>query len=706
MRYSITIFFIVSLLFVCRPCFAQLDKIDSLKKVLPTLQDTARIDCLGEIAVYYVLENSGKDSSDYYIGEEYKESKKINYLHGIAAVYLQKAAFANHFYNDYFQMEKMANEAITWFNKTDNKKDIQIAYWQLCCSKCKQSKYKEAETNGKLCYQWAKKIDKDWQANALEILTDVYRETGDYDKLFAIQQEIIARERKVDDTSEYTFHELWVIGLMYRLLEEYSTALPMWQRLFYPAGIAPKKFIEAWGAWNLTDYADLLALANKPDSALYYYDQFDSANAEPKDLRYFLISKGEYYLVLKQYNTALPYFLKGLSYHRQVGDVTQAKRALLDIAKTYEALQNNDSAVIFAWQELAIALPSNSKPYLRDGYKILSTIYDRLGRIDSANLYFRKYISARDAVFSDQTKGRFLAYNYQQKLTTLNKQKILQQEQLQKEKLNRNILIGILAFGLVLAGFVIRNVQLKRRKDQLQHLMTEANTQLETRRKEQQLMEMQQKKTELEMQALRAQMNPHFIFNSLNSINMFILENNKLQASEYLSKFSKLVRLILQNSQEAFIPLEKELEALQLYLELESLRFDNKFEYKISIDGNVDTTILQVPPLIIQPYAENAIWHGLMHKREKGHLQIVLYMEKEMLFCNITDDGVGRESAAALKSKSASLNKSMGMRITADRIAILQQKNQDNYIKITDLVLPDGSAGGTEVIIKMPVYYE
>ncbi|HEY6436486.1 MAG TPA: histidine kinase, partial [Ignavibacteriaceae bacterium] len=108
-------------------------------------------------------------------------------------------------------------------------------------------------------------------------------------------------------------------------------------------------------------------------------------------------------------------------------------------------------------------------------------------------------------------------------------------------------------------------------------------------------------------------MNPHFIFNSLNSINAFILENNKLKASEYLSKFSRLVRLILQNSQEPLIPLDKELEALRLYLELEALRFEQKFEYKISVSAEIDTSMVKVPPLIIQPYAENAIWHGLMH---------------------------------------------------------------------------------------------
>jgi len=227
---------------------------------------------------------------------------------------------------------------------------------------------------------------------------------------------------------------------------------------------------------------------------------------------------------------------------------------------------------------------------------------------------------------------------------------------------------------------------------------------LEQSKKEKQIAELKQNASELEMQALRSQMNPHFIFNSLNSINMFILENNKLQASEYLSKFSRLVRLILQNSREAIIPLEKEIESLQLYLELESLRFENKFEYKITV-AVVDAAMLKVPPLIIQPYAENAIWHGLMHKKEKGHLHIDILAENEMLYYRVTDDGVGRKKADDLKSKSASAQKSMGMRITADRIAMLQQQNKTS-ITITDLALPDGSPGGTEVLIKIPVIYD
>jgi sensor histidine kinase YesM len=146
------------------------------------------------------------------------------------------------------------------------------------------------------------------------------------------------------------------------------------------------------------------------------------------------------------------------------------------------------------------------------------------------------------------------------------------------------------------------------------------------------------------------------------------------------------------------------LESLRLYLELEAVRFDHHFDYKIIVHDDLDTDILKVPPLIIQPYAENAIWHGLMHKEEKGHLEIELYQCDDVLYCKIVDDGIGREKAKELKSKSASTHKSMGMRITADRIAMLQQKKQiDTTIKITDLVLPDGSAGGTEVLLKIPV---
>ncbi len=231
--------------------------------------------------------------------------------------------------------------------------------------------------------------------------------------------------------------------------------------------------------------------------------------------------------------------------------------------------------------------------------------------------------------------------------------------------------------------------------------------QIERFKKDKELAELKQQTTELEMQALRAQMNPHFIFNSLNSITVFIMENDKAKAARYLTKFSRLVRLILQNSLTAVIYLESELEALQIYLELEALRFNHHFHYVIDVAEDVNTSTLKVPPLIIQPYVENAIWHGLMHKEEKGQLQIKLSRDGDFLCCKIIDNGIGRQHAAELKSKSTPTHKSLGMKITRDRIEMLQNKNQAHaVVSINDIVLPDGTPAGTEVLLKIPLLYD
>lgn len=246
-------------------------------------------------------------------------------------------------------------------------------------------------------------------------------------------------------------------------------------------------------------------------------------------------------------------------------------------------------------------------------------------------------------------------------------------------------------FAFLLAGLIYALVQYRINKIRMQH----------------EIVLQKHRAIELEMQALRAQMNPHFIFNSLSSINRFILQNDKPKASEYLTKFARLVRLILQNSGASLIPFESELESLRLYLELEAVRFNFHFEYRVTISDELDIDILKVPPLLFQPFAENAIWHGLMHKEEKGHLEIDLFQCDKFLCCKITDDGIGRQRATELKSKSASTHKSMGMRITADRIAMLQEKKQIySAIQITDLVSPDGSAAGTEVLLKIPLLYD
>jgi hypothetical protein len=217
--------------------------------------------------------------------------------------------------------------------------------------------------------------------------------------------------------------------------------------------------------------------------------------------------------------------------------------------------------------------------------------------------------------------------------------------------------------------------------------------------------EFEQKLADTEMTALRAQMNPHFIFNCLNSIKLYTLQNNAERASDYLNKFARLIRLVLENSRSELVTLQNELDALQLYIELEAMRFKEKLKFEITVSNDIDQRYVKIPPLLLQPYVENAIWHGLMHKPEGGTIQIdVLQPSENLLTICIADDGVGRARAAELKSKSAGKHKSFGMQVTADRIQMINQLyNISTNIQILDLVDSSGQPLGTHVILRIPV---
>jgi tetratricopeptide (TPR) repeat protein len=686
-------------------CLAQRDKIDSLKKILPALKDTDRIDCMNELSAEYIR-LLVRDSAEYFEAMASKESRELGYLHGVAAAITNQSGIFEYFDNDFTKSETLAREAIGRFEKITNKNGIENAYDHLLFAVFSQSKYDEAYKIAKRGYEKSL-ITKDTvlMYHALGSMGVIHYQQGNYDSAFYFYQK--CHELALDQKNNiWISDDLISFGTLFREIGDYNSALNYYRQTFETdtRETIQSRIDGSYETWSRMEYAELFGLLHQYDSAWHYYYLFDTTKITDKDLRVYLVSTGETYLLQQNYQKALVNFLRGIAMHRRLNDRNEIKRVLLDIAKAYFALNNNKAAFQYAREGLTMSLETKSSQFIRDGYQILYSLYDRLHKTDSAYLYYQKYIAIKESVVSDQTKGRFAAYKYEQKINLINNEKLIseqqlkiQQQRLAQSSLQKKILIAGLVCLIIISGFIFRTILLKRKNEK--NLLELAENELQIQK-----LESQKKLSELEMHALRAQMNPHFISNSLSAINLFILQNNRLQASEYLSKFARLIRLILQNSEEAFIPLERELEALQLYLELESLRFESKFSYKIITDALVDISMLTVPPLIIQPYVENAIWHGLMHKKEIGNLQIELYTEDEILFCKITDDGIGRKKAAELKSKSALSYKSMGMSITADRIAILQQHDQfGTHVVINDLVLSDGSTGGTQVIIKIPL---
>ena len=229
--------------------------------------------------------------------------------------------------------------------------------------------------------------------------------------------------------------------------------------------------------------------------------------------------------------------------------------------------------------------------------------------------------------------------------------------------------------------------------------------QLENQNIRQLELDFEQQLTHIQMTALRSQMNPHFIFNCLNSIQLYTATNNPEKASDYLNRFSQLIRLVLEHSRSERISLASELEALELYLQMESMRFKNKLNVHIEVDPDLDTQLLEIPPLLLQPYVENTIWHGLMHKPDGGSLHVhVSLINNDCLKISITDDGVGRIRSAELKSKSATMHKSFGMKMTGERITLINQLYKTKTkVEIHDLMDQEGKPAGTEVILEIPV---
>ncbi|MBL7941546.1 MAG: histidine kinase, partial [Flavobacteriales bacterium] len=230
----------------------------------------------------------------------------------------------------------------------------------------------------------------------------------------------------------------------------------------------------------------------------------------------------------------------------------------------------------------------------------------------------------------------------------------------------------------------------------------------EIKRKEELLAEVNALLSESQLVSLRAQMNPHFVFNCLNSIQESIVMKQYAEASLYLNKFSKLFRMVLQNSSRSLISLEDEINVLTLYLELEHMRFQRSFDYRIDADEDLDISDIQVPSMLIQPFVENALWHGLMHKPSDRKLVIRFYpVSDDVFICEVEDNGIGRKKAGEIKAERNKTisHESKGINISTDRLRLISlQQGKQAAVRFEDLYDADGNAAGTRVVFELSMY--
>lgn len=302
------------------------------------------------------------------------------------------------------------------------------------------------------------------------------------------------------------------------------------------------------------------------------------------------------------------------------------------------------------------------------------------------------------------TQEALLRSQHETKLEMLDQDNRIKEQKLKEEVMLRNQLFGGIALILIISVVMARLMILKRRNEKLKREKVENELNLQRLITEKKQAEFREQASQLEMQALRAQMNPHFIFNCLSAINWLILENNTEKASDYLTRFSRLIRLVLINSEKNTTTLDEELKMLTLYLEMEQLRFEKTFQFKITVDDNLDATSFEIPPLLLQPFCENAIWHGLMHKDEPGMLNVSIDQHNGLVVCSIVDNGIGRKHASNLHPSYHRQHKSMGLKITTERLALYNEEDHlNNVYAVEDLFDENGNPCGTKVAICLRV---
>ncbi len=357
-------------------------------------------------------------------------------------------------------------------------------------------------------------------------------------------------------------------------------------------------------------------------------------------------------LIKKQdYNQAIKYFKESELDASKVNDIETQKEAVQGLTEAYVALGDDKNAL------------KNYKKYT----KLVDLLYKEKESEIKRAIIVGKSLAEK--------QNRILSLEKDRKLNENKLQLIKTEKQLIKESSKRQkTVIYSLSIGLLLLLFAL-------------YYLFKSNKE---RKKANNLLALKQ---------LRTQMNPHFIFNALNSVNGFIANNDERSANKYLTDFSKLMRSVLNNSEKDFIPLATELELLEIYLKLEHTRFKDKFDYKITIDSNIKIEKFTIPPMLLQPYVENAVWHGLRYKKEKGLLTInVKYIDDYTINIEITDNGIGRKKSKELKSKNQLKHQSKGMQNIKNRIEILNEMHPKKIIiKVIDLE----QESGTKIVLSL-----
>ncbi len=555
--------------------------------------------------------------------------------------------------------------------------------------------------------------------NSLNVLSYLARQQQDLEKATAYIKKAISTATEVKDTLPLA-DATNSLGNIYKEMALFSQAIDA--------------YFEALKLWETKGDSTGMSIAYGSIGLAYFY-QKNYSKALEYSLKHLMLSekRGDLWEMAKMcnniaqiynsrnvYDSALIFHRRSLALHRQISLATGEADACFNIASTLLHMGERDSAYWYSKKAIEIAkskgisvppsyyitianVEQSIGKYriatdnaltayslakekelplpLSDASLLLSDIYGKTGREDLAHRYLREHMQLKDSISNDeflkQVTRMEIQYDFDKK------QKTAEYEQMQEKIVSENKIkqqrtyltgLGVLLLLVALISFLfLRHIRLQSRYAQI----------------------------DLEQRLLRAQMNPHFIFNSLCAIQNLILTEKPQKANAFLTKIAGLMRNILENSREEYIPLEKEIETLSYYMDVQQLRFNTGFEYSITVDPSIDSENITIPPMLAQPCVENSIEHGLLPLGKKGRIDVSYTLKDGLIMLEVTDNGIGREKAAGIKPTVR--KQSISTKLTEKRLEhfrkILKEKNI-NY-EIVDLY-EEGAAAGTKVVMLLP----
>jgi tetratricopeptide (TPR) repeat protein len=621
---------------------AQNVQIDSLKRVVKNTKiDTVKVDQYNKIADLYKEINP--DLTFSYAQKAMVISLKKKYHFGLATAYVNKgnASIVLGNYQAALKFFKSAqSEFETALQKENNEKRIKSG------------------------------LARSYASSGV-----VYSEQGDYTSSLKNYEKALKLYQQIEELKGVS-KTLNNIGILYKSQQKYPKALQYLKEAH--------KIQIVLGEQNapitLTNIGVIYFETGEYQNAIQYYQKAQKGFEKNENKRGSALLNnylGDYYTEQKNFPLANQYYRKSLALYEEIQNKFGASLALYNIGLLLQEQKKYVEAVHFASKSLEYAQEIGVLDQTYHSEELLSELYESLKKPEAALIHYKKSIIARDSISNQETDKKFAMaeMNYEYK----KKEALLSEKHKREFQLVVFLILG--GFLLIVLGLVIYNrMQVKRR------------------------LTLKKEVAEYEQKALHLQMNPHFVFNCLSSISSFIVQNGTDSALKYLSKFSKLMRLTLEYSKGSLIPIDKEIESLQNYLELEQLRFSDKFDFEINSSENVEFN-MGLPPLLIQPFVENAILHGLVPKEGKGKINVDFDVQNKQLICTITDDGIGLSESKLLKENSVTAHQSMALEITKKRLKIMESiTSKSARIEILELN-SDSQKTGTKAILYLPVQY-